>query len=141
MSLPQYFSDMSHGLVSAFLSQSLLAPVCCCFCVPSLSGYPIHISCSLFQMSDICEAYALYHSICIFIFTCALVWGVFLSLQLCFAFFIISNSLLPLVVSSITFCTLCSFTPFAQPNTRSLVTSLCFLIVVYSFIISINIFS
>ena len=82
--------------------------VCCYFGTCSKSDCCIRIFSSPFQMLDICKAQVLYPQylhLCMRLF---LIWGLFVSSQLCLCFFsfFIPDSPLSLVVSSISFCTL-----------------------------------
>ena len=102
-----------------------MGPVCCCFCILYWSSCCIHIFCCPFQMSDICEACALYHSICIFVMdSCYIVEGYLWShntVQLLYD--IKLSALLLLVVSHIAVGTFCTCSLSAQLNTSLLVIS------------------
>ena len=118
---------------SSSFCHSLLV-VFCCFDTPSWSDCCVNIFCSPFQMPTICEAHVLYYSICIFVWTCFCISGDYLCHHISAFPFIISNFLLSLVVSSITFCIPHASTLFVLLSTCSVVISLVFLIVFYSFI-------
>ena len=109
ISLPHHCSNVSHSPFFRLFCQSLLALISCYLCTPCQSSCCVHLFLLSFlnarQVWGWCFVLQYLH-FCLGLFL--YIWGLFLSPQLFFAFIIMSNSRLSLVVLSVAFYALCT---------------------------------